>query len=152
MTAERPWRGKPVTPSSYVADDGELRELDAAHFCAAGALLWHEVSGGEPRMLLAVERRGETTGAKANFLGGKRDSWAETPRAVAARECWEETGYLLSSAAHAAIEGGARPVAWAPQSKFALFLHELGPEDADLVARISALGGPPNLDAEHTPT
>ena len=102
-------------------------------------------------MLLAVERRGETTGAKANFLGGKRDSWAETPRAVAARECWEETGYLLSSAARAAIEGGARPVAWAPQSKFALFLHELGPEDADLVARISALGGPPNLDAEHKP-
>ena len=150
MTAERPWRGKPVTPSSYVADDGELRELDTAHFCAAGALLWHEVSGGEPRMLLAVERRGERR-AKANFLGGKRDSWAETPRAVAARECWEETGYLLSSAARAAIEGGARPVAWAPQSKFALFLHELGPEDADLVARISALGGPPNLDAEHTP-
>ena len=102
-------------------------------------------------MLLAVEERGGAAGAMKNFLGGKRDSWAETPRAVAARECWEETGYLLSSAAHAAIEGGARPVAWAPQSKFALFLHELGPEDADLVARISALGGPPNLDAEHTP-
>ena len=62
----------------------------------------------------------------------------------------KKIGYLLSSAARAAIEGGARPVAWAPQSKFALFLHELGPEDADLVARISALGGPPNPSNDST--
>lgn len=85
-------------------------------------------------MLLAVEERGGTAGAMKNFLGGKRDYWTETPRAVAARECWEETGRLLSSVARAAIGSGARPVAWAPRSKFALFLHELGPEDTDLTA------------------
>ena len=77
-------------------------------------------------MLLAVEERGGAAGAMKNFLGGKRESWAETPRTVAAREGWEETGQLLSSAARTAIVSGARPVAWAPRSKFALFMHKRG--------------------------
>ena len=112
-------------------------------------------------MLLAVEERGGTAGAMKNFLGGKRDYWTETPRAVAARECWEETGRLLSSVARAAIGSGARPVAWAPRSKFALFLHELGPEDTDLTAARGAArvrrapgGGDPagSTDAAGEPT
>ena len=35
------WKGKPVTQKSYVNDEGLLDPLDLAHFCAAGALLWH---------------------------------------------------------------------------------------------------------------
>ena len=72
--AGRPWRGRPVSPDSYVANDGELREIDAAHFCAAGTLLWYGDGGGEPWMLLAVEERGGAAGAMKNFLGGKRES------------------------------------------------------------------------------
>ena len=103
-------------------------------------------------MLLAVEERGGAAGAMKNFLGGKRDSWAETPRVAAAREGWEETGRLLSSAARTAIACGARPVAWAPRSKFALFMHELGPEDTwALATRISARGGPPDPVRGSTP-
>ena len=47
---------------------------------------------------------------------------------------------------------GARPVAWAPRSKFALFMHELGPEDTwALATRISASGGPPDPVHGSTP-
>ena len=109
-------------------------------------------------MLLAAERREATRGGRTsetgllmafNFLGGKRDSVSERPRAVAARECWEETGEQLSAAARKRLETTAQPVAWAWRSKYALFLHELGDEDATLAERVASLGGPPNI--EHDP-
>jgi hypothetical protein len=81
---ERPWKGKAVTPDAYTAADGQLRELDAKHFCAAGALLWHKKSGN-PHALLAIEERTNNSRVEKryNFLGGKRDSIHESPRHVA---------------------------------------------------------------------
>jgi 8-oxo-dGTP pyrophosphatase MutT (NUDIX family) len=146
-TPSRSWKGHPVTNSNYVKDDGELETLDAAHFCAAGALLWHAREGSEPRVLLAVEDRpspSKLLTTRYNFLGGKRDAWNETARAVAARECWEETGELLSAAARAQMEHAAQPVAWHGRSKYALFVHELYAEDADLAERVAAINGGPN--------
>ena len=114
----RPWKGKEVTRDTYLSPDGQLHEIDDAHFCAAGALLWH-ANGGQPQMLLAAERREATRGGRTsetgllmafNFLGGKRDSVSERPRAVAARECWEETGEQLSAAARKRLETTAQPL------------------------------------------
>ena len=80
----RPWKGKPATRHDYI---GEIKALDAAHFCAAGAVLWQLASDG-PRVLMAVEdRKGSGSNQlliRYNFLGGKRDSVTETPPAVAA--------------------------------------------------------------------
>jgi hypothetical protein len=80
---ERPWKGKAVTPDAYTAADGQLRELDAKHFCAAGALLWHKKSGN-PHALLAIEERTNNSRVEKryNFLGGKRDSIHESTRHV----------------------------------------------------------------------
>ena len=151
-----PWKGKPVTQSSYVHDTGLLDPLDAAHFCAAGALLYHVDTNGRHRMVLAVEERapqgnspGKALQRRYNFLGGKRDYEAETPALVAAREVWEETGQQLSPTARQHIETSALPVAWISSSKYALFLVRLGEEDASLVERVSALDGKP--DAVHDP-
>ena len=118
---ERPWKGKAVTPDAYTAADGQLRELDAKHFCAAGALLWHKKSGN-PHALLAIEERTNNSRVEKryNFLGGKRDSIYESPRHVAARECSEETGGQLSASARARIEQHAKPVVWVGQSKYAV--------------------------------
>ena len=110
-----------MTPDAYTAADGHLRELDAKHFCAAGALLWHKKSGN-PHALLAIEERTNNSRVEKryNFLGGKRDSIHESPRHVAARECSEETGGQLSASARARIEQHAKPVVWVGQSKYAV--------------------------------
>jgi 8-oxo-dGTP pyrophosphatase MutT (NUDIX family) len=142
----RPWKGKPVTQEDYVADDGSLKPLDASHFCAAGALLWHR-NGGEPLGLLAVERREGRRGEmveRYNFVGGKRDTAEETPRCVAARECWEETGEQLSATARKSLAECAKPVVWHSRSKYALFVHEVGSEDKDLAERVAKIDGPPS--------
>ena len=133
-----PWKGKPVTRNAYVNDDGELKPLDAMNFSAAGALLWHRDRGA----LLAVEDR--KGGLKYNFLGGKRDHAAETPRMVAVRECREETGGLLSQAAQCAMLEQPMPVVWSGTAKYALFVHELQDEDYGIAERIAAIGGRPS--------
>lgn len=159
--AEFPWKGKPVTPNNYVAHDGELYPLDQQHFCAAGALLWRPGNSmREAAMLLAVERRlpngsrpidgGARHEAveRYNFLGGKRHRVVETPRAVAARKCWEETGGLLSTSARSHLADASAPVVFGSRQKYALFFHELGAEDADLAERLAAQGGQPNVDLD----
>ena len=145
---QKTWKGKQVTKRSYVNEDGVLDPLDAAHFCAAGALLWH-AEDDELHMVLAVEERkpGQASSQlerRYNFLGGKRDFEAEAPSMVAAREVWEETGEQLSRAARQRIEQGPHPVAWVPASKYALFCVRLGIEDANLVERVAALGRRPD--------
>ena len=47
------------------------------------------------------------------------------------------------------IEERARPVVWHGGSKYALFVHEIGSEDADLAERVADIGGPP--DPLHDP-
>lgn len=144
------WKGRPVTRSNYVNFDGELEALDAAHFCAAGAILWHSSPHGDgvAHALLAVEHRAvdRSNGSQAryNFLGGKRDTIDETPRIVAARECFEETGGNLSALSRASLAHSGKPVVWHAASKYALFVHQVAESDADLAERVSAMGTRPS--------
>ena len=141
------WKGKPVTRKDYVNFDGELDDLDAAHFCAAGAILWRRSPhDGSVQALLAVEHRAVDGKyqARYNFLGGKRDTIDETPRMVAARECFEETGGQLSAISRSSLEQTGKPVVWHAMSKYALFVHALAEVDADLAERVSAMGTRPS--------
>lgn len=122
-----PWEaergGAVLSTVAYVARDGHLRRGDAEGFRAAGVVLWRrDLTNGEPLVLMACERRKETR--RYNFLGGKRDHANESPEVVAARECWEETDGHLSQSGRRRMEEGMQPAAWAPDSKYALFLHE----------------------------
>ena len=46
----KPWKGQPTTPKNYVQEDGNLQPLDAAHFSAAGAILWYCHGDGIARL------------------------------------------------------------------------------------------------------
>ena len=134
-STEKPWKGKPTTKDNYINDSGELEPLDAANFSAAGALLWR----GDKALLAVEERDGR---GLRNFLGGKRDTVDETARVVAARECWEETGELLSDEARNSLAATGRPVVWNSKSKYALFLHELGDADANIAGSVASVHDP----------
>ena len=143
------FRGRPVCPTSYLSEDGELFASERQGFMAAGALLWRRDSSGTAVALMALELR---SGApRYNFIGGKRDSEDETPRVVAAREAHEETGGLLSASARRSMEQGLarQPVLWHANGKFVLFVHELLEPDAQLAERVEALGGRPDPGDPH---
>ena len=135
-----PWEAErsraALSTVAYVAQNGRLQRGDAEGFRAAGVLLWRrDLMSGEPLVLMAYETRKDAR--RFNFLGGKRDHPKESPEVVAARECWEETDGHLSQSGRRRMEDGMRPAAWAPDSKYALFLHEA--HDAEAPMHLEAL-------------
>ena len=170
-------RHHPVSKESYTRANGALDTIDEAGFMAAGALLWFlPEGGGEPMALMALEDRSWNSGVpgdvRLNFLGGKREELSEGSRIVAAREAWEETGGLLSSAARDAMEGREaaaaaspssssssssssggggvappaahvmRPVLWHADAKYALYVHRVHGTDCSLPSRVGASPDP----------
>ena len=135
-----------VSNDSYV--EPELRGCDAQGFMAAGALLWCQttVRGnvGGIHILMAEEQRAPGQPTLINFIGGKRDALGESARQTAAREVTEETGGLIAEATRAAILAAGGPVLWDSQGKYATFIVEVAPEDADLPRRLEERGGPPD--------
>ena len=135
-----------VSKDSYV--EPELRGCDAQGFMAAGALLWCQttVRGnvGGIHILMAEEQRKPGQPTLINFIGGKRDALGESARQTAAREVTEETGELISEATQAAILAAGGPVLWDSHGKYATFIVEVAPEDADLPRRLEERGGPPD--------
>jgi len=99
LTGTPEFKGLPFEAEAYIRYDGVLNQQEMGSFCAAGYFLWRygvKDDSAEPEayVLMVVEQR---FGAeKLGFPGGKRDSAAETPCAVAARELNEETSFLLS--------------------------------------------------------
>jgi len=117
----------------YARNDGLLHDQESKALCAAGFCLWrrgeHSAnSDAEAEVLMVWEDRQKQR--KLSFPGGKRDSDAETPIKVAARETNEETGYTLARAVELENTAG-RMVVWMPVGRFALFFHEVS-DTADL--------------------
>jgi len=138
------FRGRSICSTSYVSETGQLFASELAGFMAAGAILWRRDASGEAAAVMALEmRQGKP---RYNFLGGKRDTEAETPHIVAQREASEESGETLSADARRSMAQGdaMRPVLWHAGGKYCLFVFELPPADADLVERITARGGQPD--------
>ena len=134
-----------VSKDSYV--EPELRGCDAQGFMAAGALLWCKTMSGNVggiHILMAEEQRAPGQPTLINFIGGKRDALGESARQTAAREVTEETGGLIAEATRAAILAAGGPVLWDSQGKYATFIVEVAPEDADLPRRLEERGGPPD--------
>ena len=90
------------------------------------------------------QRHGPGRAPLLNFIGGKRDALGESARQTAAREVTEETGALISEATRAAILTARGPVLWDSKGKYATFVVEVAPEDADLPRRLEERGGPPD--------
>jgi len=134
-----------VSREAYVGP--ELRECDAQGFMAAGVLLWCQTAGlhlGHIHVLMAQEQRNTDQSPLLGFIGGKRDALGESARQTAAREVTEETGELISEATRAAILTAPGPVLWDSGGKYATFVVEVAPEDADLPRRLDERGGPPD--------
>ena len=121
-----------LSRASYVAASGAPRRCDAEGFRAAGAVLWRRGADGVALVLMSLEERKGRRGL--NFLGGKRDGPEEGAIDVAVRECTEETGGGLSRRARASMAAGMAPAAWVADSKYVLYMHQLGSDDAGLDA------------------
>ena len=137
----------PVSKESYVAKDGQLRDVDEQGFMAAGALLWCRQVEGVAGMavLLAEEKRKADGPLHLNFVGGKRDALSESARETAAREVREETGELISAASLSAILHARDAVLWHARGKYVVFLVEVGAaEDATVPRRLAERGGTPD--------
>jgi len=125
----------PLAKQSYIAQS--LRDNEQCGFHASSAILWRSASDGDIEFLMAYERRNNRMGL--NFFGGKRDHIEEMAAMTMCRELREETSGLLNIAPQS-ITG---PIMWHPESKQAVFIHEL--TDTDVVQRIQDLGHPPEL-------
>lgn len=89
------------------------------------------------------------------FPGGMRDNVDEEPIITAAREAYEETGELISRKTMDQLtDKSNKKVIWIPDSKYALFIHELINDlDQNIVEEFNKLprgetGGPLKKEVE----
>ena len=130
-----------VSRESYF--EPELRECDAQGFMAAEALLWSAADDGCIMILMAeVQLNGLQ---RITFLGGERNSLAESACQVAERKATEGTGGLLSRKTRAAILDARGPVLWDSKGKYATFVIETVEQDVHLPRRLAERNEPERM-------
>jgi hypothetical protein len=144
------FRCLPISYHPYLRAQGDLNRQEMDGFSAAGILFWRNGQAGIDVLMTCEDiwKKWSDDGPVGtpkrvlNFLGGKRDSRAETPVEVAIRKAMQESGDIFGARLQEQAKNLSY-VAWIPKSKYCLFFHEITDErDFDVDRRFNELPRP----------